>query len=88
MSSAPKQGATVSSPRTTKAPTQCPYHTAILDLTKFPSDDLRGNNVMTRFLSEGPDEHPAILNRSDNNKTSIDKGCTCADKADRSACKL
>jgi len=77
-----------SSAQSPKAPTKCPYHTTILNLTNFPSDNLQGKAAITRFLSEGPDEQPAIFNRPDTHKVSTDKGCTCAGKADRSASKL
>ncbi|KAK5943157.1 hypothetical protein PMZ80_004163 [Knufia obscura] len=88
MSSTSKNIASESSSQSSKASTKCPYHASILNLINFPHNDLRGKDVMDRFFSEGPDEQPAIFNRPDINKVSISKGCTCADKADRSASRL
>lgn len=55
----------------------CPYHAQVLSPKQIVNKDTYGKGVMDRFLSEGPNESGAVFNRPDNNKVSIDKGCTC-----------
>lgn len=60
----------------------CPYHAQVLSLKESVSKDTFGKDVMDRFLSEGPNESGAVFTRPDNNKLSIDKGCTCGQNAE------
>lgn len=58
----------------------CAYHAQILALKTSISKDTYGKDVMDRFLSELPNDTGAVFVRPDNNKLSIDKGCTCGEK--------
>jgi hypothetical protein len=49
--------------------------------------DTYGKGVMDQFLSEGANESGGVFIRPDNDKLSIEKGCTC-DKKEASMPKL
>jgi hypothetical protein len=63
----------------------CPYHSSILEGRPTNPELLKGEDLMSRYLAQGPSEQYAMFYQQDSGELSTSKDCCCAETIGKSS---